>query len=488
MGFNNLIRFALHHNYKFMKRKFHCSAEINPYWRGHVREGLERGNPKESEHVCIYRIPRNMRQVEPKAYIPNNIAIGPYHHGRPHLNEMEDIKMRLFRRLFDPSGPNGSAKLDEAFKELESLQDKARECYAEKIKFSSDEFLEIMMIDGSFIIQLLREFSESEFNKVDDLSRWMLPTIRREMIMLENQIPLFVLTKLYEITNNGNTSLESLALKFLYPLLRSGSSKNFPQTVKADFELQHLLDILRSGVRPVIGGRDQRGSQTNMIHTATELVESGVKIKTHDTPKLLDIRFGNKLLKKLVKELTIPTLHISDHRGTVFRNMVAFEKCHKRCYPDVTTYMFFFNRLINSPKDVALLHHNGVLNHSLGCDEEVAEVINNIAKEILPDSSESYLYKAVNEANEYVGSRYAKKRASMVRNYFTSWVVGVTTAGAVFALAFTVIQTICAVYQHKRKGKSLFTIFLETFGFVDSSNSASDNDINNNNNILESKT
>ncbi|MED6125940.1 hypothetical protein PIB30_073423 [Stylosanthes scabra] len=476
MGFKNLlIRFAIHHNHKITKRKFHCSAEINPPWRGHLREGLEKGNPKESEHVCIYRIPPNMRQVEPKAYIPNNIAIGPYHHGRPHLKDMEHIKMRLFRRLFDPAGPNGSNKLDEAFKELESLEDRARQCYAEEIKFSRDEFLEMMMVDASFIIQLMREFSENEFNNVHDLSRWMLPTIRREIIMLENQIPLFLLTKLFNITNTGTSSFESLTLRFLYPLLKSGSGNNFPQTVKAEFKLQHLLDALRSSVRPVIGGRDQRGTQTNMIYTATELEESGVKIKSHDTEKLLDIRFGNKLLRKFVKELKIPTLHISDHRGTVFRNMVAFEKCHKRCYPDVTTYVFFFNRLINSSKDVALLHRKEVLNHSLGCDEEVAELINNIAKEIVPDSSESYLYKAVNEANEYVGvNRYAKMRASMVRNYFTSWVVGLTTAGAVFALGFTIIQTICAVYQHKRNGKTLYEIFLETIDFI-----KSDNDSNN---------
>ncbi|MED6206158.1 hypothetical protein PIB30_024321 [Stylosanthes scabra] len=70
------------------------------------------------------------------------------------------------------------------------------------------------------------------------------------------------------------------------------------------------------------------------------------------------------------------------------------------------------------------------------------------------------LSRTVNEAYEYVQSNYAKTRASMVRNYLA-------TAGAFLAILFTAIQTICALYQYKGKGKSLYTISLETFGIID---------------------
>lgn len=49
----------------------------------------------------------------------------------------------------------------------------------------------------------------------------------------------------------------------------------------------------------------------------------------------------------------------------------------------------------------------------------------------------------VNEANEYLEKPYAKARALIVHNYLTSWAVGLTTLGAVLALYFTFIQTIC---------------------------------------------
>jgi hypothetical protein len=167
-----------------------------------------------------------------------------------------------------------------------------------------------------------------------------------------------------------------------------------------------------------------------------------VKIKACEDRELLDISFGKKW-GIMVKELRMPPVYIGDHRGTVFRNMVAFEKCHKRCNPDMTTYMFFLDGLINSAEDVSVLHYKGIIHHSLGNDEHVAELINNIAKEIVPDMNESYLYKVVNEANEYLSCWRARFRASLVHNYLTSWAVGLSTLGALLVLYFTFIQAIC---------------------------------------------
>ncbi|GAU44044.1 hypothetical protein TSUD_300140 [Trifolium subterraneum] len=269
---------------------------------------------------------------------------------------MESLKDKFFHRLFDPKGANGT-KLEEACKFLEKEEINARSCYMGDIKLSSDEFLKMLLVDGSFMIQLLRDLSENEFKQVPSLSRWMLPTISRELIMLENQLPIH-------------------------------------------------------SIRPKLIGEELRGCQSEMIHSITELKE-GVKIKACEDRELLDISFWKKW-GIMIKELTMPPVYIGDHRGTVFRNMVAFEKCYKRCNPDMTTYMFFLNGLINSADDVSVLHYKGIIHHSLGSDEHVAELINNIAKEIVPDMNESYLYKVVNEANEYLSCWRSRFRASIV--------------------------------------------------------------------------
>ncbi|RHN73382.1 hypothetical protein MtrunA17_Chr2g0297831 [Medicago truncatula] len=445
MSSNKLMSFTFQ---KLIKRKFHGTAvKSSKFWRGLVEKELQSIKPEEkNESVCIYRVPPNMLNVEPKAYIPSNISIGPYHYGSQHLQEMEVLKNKFFHRLFDPNGANGS-KLEEACKFLEKEEINARNCYMGEIKLSSDEFLKMMLVDGSFIIQLLRDLSDNEFKHVPSLSRWMLPTIRREMIMLENQLPMFVLTKLFELTDKNNSlhpqmSFYNLSFKFFYRLLQSESRKTPECQTSYKFKIEHVLDLLRYNIRPKLIGEEPRGCQSQMIHSITELKEGGVKIKACESRELMDISFGKKW-GIMVKELTIPPLYIGDHRGTVFRNIVAFEKCHKRCNPDMTTYMFFLNRLINSANDVSALHYKGVIHHSLGSDEHVAELINNIAKEIVPDMNESYLYNVVNEANEYLGCWRARFRASLVHNYLTSWAVGLSTLGALLALYFTFIQAIC---------------------------------------------
>ncbi|ESW10820.1 hypothetical protein PHAVU_009G240500 [Phaseolus vulgaris] len=464
-----LNRLAYH---MFNTRKVHSTAnKMSSNWRDLMKKELENGNcgKQEQTHhpVCIYRIPSNSRRVEPKAYRPNNISIGPCHHGASHLRNMEALKKSFYRRLFNNAN---AAKLDEAFKFLEEQETNVRGCYNEDIKFNSDEFLQMMLVDGSFIVQLLRDLSACEFGKVPSLSPWMLPIIRREMLMLENQLPMFVLNKLFELTSvvsapsGPNIGFKDLALRFFYPLLQVDSENMLESKKTDDLRGLHFLDLLRSAIRPNMEGEKQRKFQPHMIRSVTELIEAGVKIKADESKQLLDISFGKKW-GFLTRQLTIPPLYINDHRGTVFRNIVAFENCHKDCEPDVTSYLFFFNGLINSAGDVSLLHYKGVLHHSLGNDNTVSELINNITKEIVRDKTESYLYKVVNEANSYFASFYARKRASLVHHYLTSWVVGVSTIGALLALYFTFIQTVCSFADSFKafENQSFGSVFVDVF-------------------------
>jgi len=149
-------------------------------------EELESGQiskQEESQHhhthpVCIYKVPSNMHQVEPKAYRPNNILIGPCHHRAPQLKNMEDLKIKFYHCLFDLMNNENGAKLDEDFKFLEEQETKVRGCYMEDIKLSSNEFLQMMLVDSSFIAQLLRNLSVCEFGHIPCLSSmWMLPII-----------------------------------------------------------------------------------------------------------------------------------------------------------------------------------------------------------------------------------------------------------------------------------------------------------------------
>ncbi|KAK4551210.1 hypothetical protein RGQ29_032463 [Quercus rubra] len=421
MGSGNLTRLLLQ-KILCSRRKLHSVAiriahadDVRP-----VKEKLKNDEiPGESNCVCIYKVPPNMRLVKKKAYEPSIVSIGPYHHGEPRLQAMEELKWRYFHRLFNPKQQHG-VELEPVMEAMEKLEEKAQSCYSDEVKLSKGQFAKMMLIDGCFIIELFKELNQKQnFTQqkldIDEerslIKRWMLPTLRRDLIMLENQLPLFVLCELFQLITNSSSStkatpsLQELALRFFNPLFQrnhsgtqenQGNQPNLDESTVKGFEGKHFLDLFRSSILPNLPEKDARGKQTHMMRSISELKEVGVEIttaKNHQSP--LDISFGKWKL--------------------------------------------------NRAKDVGLLHYKGILYHSLGSNREVAKLVNNLCKEVVPDNDESYLYKVVNNTNSYFNTWYARKRAVLVHHYFSSWLVGISTLGAIFALYLTLIQTASGV-------------------------------------------
>ncbi|KAL3741110.1 hypothetical protein ACJRO7_022255 [Eucalyptus globulus] len=376
--------------------------------------------PEESKNVCIYRVPAKLRQVEAEAYDPSIVSIGPYHRGDQHLKEMEEVKLKFFQS-FLKSRQEGEVELDRVISAMEKLEPRARSRYADDVKLSRDEFIEMMTIDGCFVLQLLREVGGRSSSSL--LQRWMLPTLRRDLIKLENQLPMIVLDELLDLVDANSRceysilSPQDLALKFFNPLLQRDSHTNAAGTTGMN-EACHFLDLFRSSILPEIQDQD-RERQVRMIRSVTELREAGVVLEKSQNDRALEVRSEGRVLK-------IPPLHIDDHRGTLFRNMVAFEQCHKKCVP--------------------ILHYKGIVHHSLGSNKEAANLVNKLCREVDWDGEESYLHQVVcDDIDVYFMSRYAKLRARLVHYYFSNWVVGISTVAGLFVLYLTLIQTGCGV-------------------------------------------
>jgi hypothetical protein len=79
-------------------------------------------------------------------------------------------------------------------------------------------------------------------------TRWMVPNIGRDLLMLENQLPMFLLQKIFDITTSkSEASLSELALRFFEPL-RPGKDKLANDIVLNTKEKQHphLLALFQS--------------------------------------------------------------------------------------------------------------------------------------------------------------------------------------------------------------------------------------------------
>ncbi|XP_056163456.1 UPF0481 protein At3g47200-like [Syzygium oleosum] len=356
-------------NFEAIFRRFALtSSQAHENCKTSLLDKLNAEIPEESDNVCIYRVPAKLCQVEEKAYDPSIVSIGPYHCGDRHLKKMEELKLKFFHRVFR-SKQEREVELERVISTMEELEPKARSCYADDVKLGRDEFIEMMTMDGCFILQLLTEVGGHRSSS-SLIQRWMLPTLRHDSIKLENRLPMSVVHKLFDLSNDSSQceyaplSLQDLALKFVKPLLKRDLNMNaagattMMNTLKEEIRTCHFHDLFRSSILPEIQDQDRK-RQAFMIQYTTELKEAGVILKNHESDKALDIRSKGRVLK-------IPPLHIDDHRGTLFRNMMAFEQCHKKCKPDATAYLFFFNRLVNSADDVEILHYKGIVHHSLG--------------------------------------------------------------------------------------------------------------------------
>ena len=104
----------------------------------------------------IHRVPPSLRQHNDNAYDPQIISIGPYHYEKRkgQLRAMEEHKWRYLRDILSRN-PEGSLKWH--LVALKELEERARRCYSEVIKLDTNSFVEMMLLDGCFIIEFFRK-------------------------------------------------------------------------------------------------------------------------------------------------------------------------------------------------------------------------------------------------------------------------------------------------------------------------------------------
>lgn len=154
----------------------------------------------------IYRVPTWIKNLNPKAYLPQTVSFGPYHHGEEPLKPMEMHKHRALLHFLKRTKKTFEEYLGSLEEVVQELQD-SYQGLDEKWKVDKDEFLKLMIIDGCFMLEILTistggKSSDYAFNDPIFSSHGMLytvPYIKRDMLMIENQLPLIVLEKLVAV-------------------------------------------------------------------------------------------------------------------------------------------------------------------------------------------------------------------------------------------------------------------------------------------------
>jgi hypothetical protein len=159
--------------------------------------------PPEESKCCIYRVPKQLRKVNKEAYTPKHVSIGPFHHRRKELSGMEIHKQRYSDYFFQR--PTLKKIKEDLQKIIEDNEEKIRNCYSDNCRLKSDEFVKMILLDAIFIIEL---FLRTWEKKIDYISSkpWLIVGIQHDLILLENQLPFFVLEDLCTSSFVGDNS------------------------------------------------------------------------------------------------------------------------------------------------------------------------------------------------------------------------------------------------------------------------------------------
>ncbi|KAG5512683.1 hypothetical protein RHGRI_038969 [Rhododendron griersonianum] len=134
-----------------------------------AKNGEGAGKTESISTGCIYRVPDELRKLNESPYTPHLIAIGPLHQDDKHLQTpMQQVKKsyanHLLHRLTEGIEDPGLAErtkftlLQECAAEMKMSMDEAQKCYAEDVTLD----VEMMLVDGCFILELLYRFYESK--------------------------------------------------------------------------------------------------------------------------------------------------------------------------------------------------------------------------------------------------------------------------------------------------------------------------------------
>jgi hypothetical protein len=346
----------------------------------------------------IPRFPRGLRGIggdgdggRSRHITPSLVAIGPYHHGAPHLEKMEEVKLAAPYYLCSSTGHSTA----EVYERVRSVAGAARACYDADDPFVAGlgdaEFAAMMFLDGCFLLQYMIDDSDTAPPVLRNrMTLSTGPSIQKDIFLLENQIPWLVLEALTEfMAVNVHRFVDDMGAKFLPGKLKPKkndrqrmrwASACIPAPASAppsgksrggieQYKPPHLLGLLRStqvGDMP-----EEMLSYTafplSLSSSAVELAEIGVVLTPSTEPWFGDMRVRRC---RLAGQLLLSPVFLSEVTACWLVNMAALEASTAGASREsdgfvVSSYLSVLAMLMDRKEDVHELRRRGLLHGAL---------------------------------------------------------------------------------------------------------------------------
>ncbi|XP_048335742.2 uncharacterized protein LOC107423935 [Ziziphus jujuba] len=328
-----------------------------------------------------------------------------------------------------------------------------------------NHFLEVILRDSCFIFELfLRNFENRLHDKkpediTDYILRtpWLIKCIELDLIMLENQLPYFVFTELFDfILENQPQNLNNIP-PFLSKSQSESERHHFIMKMTCEFfsyyyylygkvttsdslesdemqrfkDIKYFTDLVRQFMRP--SNYVPSSEYANCRHSAKELDRAGVDFVPCSNRFLTDIKFNKK-----GNILEVPTFEVTDFTECLIRNVMALEQCLYPFEAQICNYISLLDQLINTDEDVKLLVKKKVVANWLGSNDAVAHLINTLCDETL--FSSPYYGEIRIQLNKVHENFWNVTKATLKRVYFTDIWTGSSTIVAVVVVIFSIFS------------------------------------------------
>ncbi|GAB4832759.1 hypothetical protein Ancab_006776 [Ancistrocladus abbreviatus] len=242
--------------------------------------------------VSIFNVPKAHKAIKPEAYTPQLVALGPYHHWREDLYEMERYKLVCAKRV---QAQFKNLEFQHLVDELVKLEYHIRACYHKHLDMDRQTLAWLMVIDGLFLLEFLHAYADKSHSVLASSARMSHlvdpagkkvahDSILKDILMLENQLPICVLKKILHVKFSSSDIADDMLPLVLIGICKQVSPlkyvENYPPSEV--IENSHLLDLL---YHLIIPRADQQQQGEEDLHIKEDEEEANPStFKYFETP------------------------------------------------------------------------------------------------------------------------------------------------------------------------------------------------------------
>jgi len=338
-------------------------------WVSEVRSTIQNYKNGTAPEVLIMKVPNYLREP-PEQFTPREWRFG-LHNRELDTSATEGLKIAVAGYFFADKESDAwdnfcNVVVDDpvGLVRLYGLQDGFT-------KFSERQVKYLLALDALFLV-----VSHKDFGGRLQLDLGWYGDFGREMMLLENQVPMDLLRKVaeFKLTEDSLDWVLKYYMDWLCPLSLN-TSKNpdgahYPDPVNCS----HVLDCL---YKMICGADPPKAEGCYVpIESAVNLKLAGIKIKAvPGTLSVVSFQGGC---------LFLPIIYIDDGFETLFRNLAIYEyfSLQDASHCTVSGYIRLMEDLIGSLDDVRLLIKHGVLKNNVGPDMAVLDMWRSLDKEL----------------------------------------------------------------------------------------------------------